>query len=86
MLPPQFAVDEVTVPRMLGRGLGYVPGVDLVKCLQHQHLRHFKAGRYMYSNSTTSFYFSQFYSMSSILFYLQPDAEVGGYHVHEAET
>ena len=24
--------------------------------------------------------------MSSILFYLQPDAEVGGYHVHEAET
>ena len=82
MLPRQFAVDEVSVPRMLGRGLGYVPGVDLVKCLQHQHLRHFKVGKY----STTSFYFSQFYSMSSILFYLQPDAEVGGYHVHEAET
>ena len=80
MLPRQFAVDEVSVPRMLGRGLRYVPGVDLVKCLQHQHLRHFKAGRY----STTSFYFSQFYEL--ILFYLQPDAEVGGYHVHEAET
>ena len=81
MLPRQFAVDEVTVPRMLGRGLRYVPGVDLVKCLQHQHLRHFKAGRY-----SVLLHFTSVSSMSSILFYLQPDAEVGGYHVHEAET
>ena len=45
MLPRQFAVDEVTVPWMLGRGLREVPGVDLVKCLQHQHLRQFKVGK-----------------------------------------
>ena len=44
MLPRQFAVDEVTVPRVLGRGLRYVPGVDLVQRLQHQHLRHCGGG------------------------------------------
>ena len=75
MLPRQFAVDEVMVPRVLGRGLRYVPGVDLVQCLQHQHLRHIVEVERVY-----------FSFMNSILFYLEPDAEVGGYHVHEAET